>query len=184
MLARVGAIDLRFVPQMEPLRKALLEDAVKLLEGFVAEQDPDPRARRALADTHAHLASLHTQLGRSAQAAEASERAIAIRDELAAASTADGARAHGEALLRAIDERIEYAKALSNAGRLNEQAIVHDQVDTALSRVPPEPGLLARRDVLQVWNHTWRGKLAMAQKDRDPRAFGAGKRPRRTPRRC
>jgi hypothetical protein len=167
MLARVGAIDLRFVPQMEPLRKSLLEDAVTLLEGFAAEQGPDPRARRALADTYAHLASLQTQLGRSAQAAEASERAIAIRDELVAASAADGSSAHGEAMLAAIDERIEYAKALSNAGRLSEQATVHDQVEAALSRVPAEPALVSRRDVLAVWNHTWRGKLAMAQKDRE-----------------
>jgi serine/threonine protein kinase len=167
MLARLGAVDLRFLPQMEPVRKAVLEDAVTLLEGFVADQGTDPRARRAAADTHAHLATLHTQLGSAVAAAASNERAIAIFDELAAAAAPLGATAHGAALLEAAGQRIEYIKTLSTAGRLTDQAAVHAQVEATLAQVPADPSLATRRDTLRVLDATWRGKLALGQQERD-----------------
>ncbi|MBI5432629.1 MAG: serine/threonine protein kinase [Planctomycetes bacterium] len=89
MLSRVGEVDLRFVPQMEPVRKALLEDAVRLLERFVEENADDLRARNELAKGQARLASLFEELGRYDDSARARAREIETYDALLAETPRD-----------------------------------------------------------------------------------------------
>jgi tetratricopeptide (TPR) repeat protein len=76
MLTRVGDIDLRFVPQMEVVRRAVLEDAVALLEEFVEQEGADRQARTEAARAHARLGSLMSELGRTNEAAQSLQRAI------------------------------------------------------------------------------------------------------------
>ncbi len=72
MLSRVGA-DLAFVPAMEELRRALLEDAVELLERLAAETPPGASGAAALdlVAAHARLGELEDLLGRADRAARA-----------------------------------------------------------------------------------------------------------------
>ncbi len=76
MLTRVGDIDLRFVPQMEAVRRAVLEDAVALLEEFVEQEGADRQARTEAARAHARLGALMSELGRTNEAAQSLQRAI------------------------------------------------------------------------------------------------------------
>ena len=43
MLLQVGAVDLADVPQMEPVRKKLLAEALSFMHKFLAERGADPR---------------------------------------------------------------------------------------------------------------------------------------------
>ncbi len=89
MLTRVGDLDLRFVPQAEPVRRAVLEDAVQLLEEFAADNSDDVAARHEVARAKARLGSLLTELGRSSEAAEALVEAIESMRALRDAGLAD-----------------------------------------------------------------------------------------------
>ncbi len=114
MLTQVGEVDLRFVPQMEPVRRTLLESAVRMLEGFVAEEPSDENAQLEAAKGHARLARLFEELGRNEEAAGAREREIAIYTGLVAAAPTDLARC--KALLAA---RVGLANAHVTAGRVD-----------------------------------------------------------------
>ncbi|MCE9593710.1 MAG: protein kinase [Planctomycetes bacterium] len=134
MLTQVGEVDLRFVPQMEPVRRSVLESAVRLLEGFVAEEPSDENARLEVAKGHARLARLFEELGRNDEAAGAREKEIAIYSALAAAAPNDLERR--KALLSArvglanalvTTEKVDAAKPLleSNERELDELLAAH-----------------------------------------------------------
>ncbi|HKD99771.1 MAG TPA: protein kinase, partial [Planctomycetota bacterium] len=73
MLLRVADEDLRLVPQVEPVRRKLLEDAVVLLESLGKGDDRDPETRLETSRARTSLGRLLTQLGRPEEA----ERALA-----------------------------------------------------------------------------------------------------------
>ncbi len=89
MLTRVGDLDLRFVPQAEPVRRAVLEDAIVLLEEFAADNSDDVSSRLEVARAQARLGSLLTELGRASEAAEAFVKAIASMRALRDAGHSD-----------------------------------------------------------------------------------------------
>ncbi len=89
MLTRIGELDLRFVPQAEPVRRAVLEDAVRLLEEVAADNSDDVSAQHEVARAQARLGSLLTELGRASEAAEAFGKAIASMRALRDAGVAD-----------------------------------------------------------------------------------------------
>jgi hypothetical protein len=115
MLTRVGDVDLRFVPQMEAVRRAVLEDAVALLEEFVEQEGADRQARTEAARAHARLGALMSELGRTNEAAQSLQRAI---DTLRALIAEQRDARLEEELAATLLAR---ADALVNAG-LGEQA--------------------------------------------------------------
>ncbi len=70
MLSRVGDVDLRFVPAMEPLRRRLLEDAVTLVQRVVerGQGDQSSLGQVELARAHSRLGNLLRNLGRNTEA--------------------------------------------------------------------------------------------------------------------
>lgn len=115
MLTRVGSVDLRFMPQVEPVRKALLEDAVALLEQFLSSSESDPRALAAAAGAHVRLGRLLEELGRKVEAANAYEQA----EKKYALLQAQGVEPENAAL-RHFQARKQRALALTAAGKVDE----------------------------------------------------------------
>lgn len=111
MLSRLGGEDLKLVPQVEPVRRAALEDAVELAERLVAERGDDPRARLGAAQAYSRLGRLLTELGRHSEAAPANARAA----ERFAALAAD--RPDDEELATlVVTHRLGHARNLSALG--------------------------------------------------------------------
>ena len=62
MLTRVSEERLRHVPQMEPIRRDLLQDALKFYQRFLERRSDDPAIRRETALAYGNMGSLHFQL--------------------------------------------------------------------------------------------------------------------------
>ncbi len=88
-LTRVSEERLLDQPGMHPLRKELLEDARQFYERFLAERAGDPAVRAELAGAQQRLARITAQIGSPTEAAEQYRQAIAMWDELIAASPDD-----------------------------------------------------------------------------------------------
>jgi tetratricopeptide (TPR) repeat protein len=82
MFTRV-AQDLTAVPRMEPIRRALLEDALEFYKGFLKEQDSDAVVRRETARASMRVGEIHVLLGRHHEAERPYVEAIALLEKLA-----------------------------------------------------------------------------------------------------
>ena len=82
MLARVGSERLADVPQMELVRKELLEDALELYRGFAAEGGDHPEIRLETAQTHLRSGYLLEQLGRFDESLAAAQEAIRLAESV------------------------------------------------------------------------------------------------------
>lgn len=99
MLTRVGAETLEFVPQMEPVRTALLEDAIEFYDGLLEVQSDDPATRRGAAQARSKIGLLLADLGRSEEAVAALNDAIERFEALQAeVDTPEVSRAVADAL--------------------------------------------------------------------------------------
>ncbi|MEX2559532.1 MAG: protein kinase, partial [Pirellulales bacterium] len=70
------------VPQMEPLRRDLLQDALKFHQKFLQKKSDDPEIRLETAVAYWQMAAIHHQLGQSAEAEVGYSKAIAMFKEL------------------------------------------------------------------------------------------------------
>lgn len=84
MLTEVGQEWLNNVPQMEPVRRTLLEKAMRFYETFVEEKPTDPVLRRDAARARHRLADIYTLLGQPEQARRAYRATIDMLETLAA----------------------------------------------------------------------------------------------------
>ncbi len=89
MLTRVAQERLANIPQMEPVRKELMEDALKFYQKFLRENDNDPLIRRETASAHRRLADIYRRLGRNIEAEESYRKAFEMFEELERQSTLD-----------------------------------------------------------------------------------------------
>src|SRR5262249_4539066 len=71
MFLRVGKVRLRYVPQMEALRRDLVQDAVKFYGRFLGRYGDDPMIRREAAVAYRRLADLLRLLGQHRDAESA-----------------------------------------------------------------------------------------------------------------
>lgn len=84
LLAQVGSVDLKDVPQMEPVRRALLEDAVEFFEGFIREGSEDPDVLFQTGCSYVLLADIQRQFGDLDGTGKTLERALEFaREQLA-----------------------------------------------------------------------------------------------------
>src|SRR5262249_53875220 len=86
MLSQVGFHGLHGVPQMEPVRKALLDKALAFYQKFLEEKGTDPQVRLRCAFVCGRAANLYLTLGRYGEADRHHERAISLLGELTAES--------------------------------------------------------------------------------------------------
>jgi tetratricopeptide (TPR) repeat protein len=115
MLTRVSEERLRDVPQMEPLRRELLQDALRFYQKFLERRGDDPAIRRETALAYLRMASLHFGLGDYGKSEEAYRKAFTMFDELEAASPL-------EPSIRSqlVSSLIGFSWVLRNQGKLAE----------------------------------------------------------------
>jgi serine/threonine protein kinase/tetratricopeptide (TPR) repeat protein len=131
MLTRVGQEQLANVPQMEPVRKALLEDALKFYQGFFEQKSDDPAIRRGRGMAYARVAVIYRLLGMNTDAETAFGKAFAILEEIATelphepeliASLVQLHIQHAW-LFAAVGKRDELLQAQREAARIAEQLV-------------------------------------------------------------
>jgi serine/threonine protein kinase/Flp pilus assembly protein TadD len=89
MLIRVAEERLAYVPQMEQVRRKLLEDALEFYQKFLRQEGDDRAIRLESAVAYRHLASIYRLLGQHAKSEEHFRKAIAMWEQLAAESRLD-----------------------------------------------------------------------------------------------
>jgi tetratricopeptide (TPR) repeat protein len=89
MLTRVAEGPLAAVPQAEPVRRSLLEDARAFYEAFLRQKQQDSKLRAETARAYARLARVNLLLGQTRPAEEAYEQAVGRLEALAAEAPAD-----------------------------------------------------------------------------------------------
>jgi serine/threonine protein kinase len=115
MLLRVGNDRLRYVPQMEALRRDLVQDAVKFYIRFLERNADHPLIRREAAVAYRRLADLHRYLGRFPEAEASYRKAFALFDLLTAQSPLEP-----ETRNDLVSANIEFAHSLSEQGKRDE----------------------------------------------------------------
>jgi tetratricopeptide (TPR) repeat protein len=86
MLSQVGQESLADIPQVEPVRRALLEKALLFYQGVLKEGRTEPRVRLETARAYQRVSEIYGMLGAGKEdvAFEASEQAISILKQLMA----------------------------------------------------------------------------------------------------
>jgi tetratricopeptide (TPR) repeat protein len=82
MLTQVSEESLAEVPQMELIRRSLLEKALGFYRGFLQQKSSDPRVRLESARAYRRVHDIYNSLVQMPQAVEAGRQAIAICEEL------------------------------------------------------------------------------------------------------
>jgi eukaryotic-like serine/threonine-protein kinase len=99
MLMRVAEEELIHVPWMEPVRKALLEDALQFYEQLLAERNTDPDIRLATGQAHVKLGWVHGRFFETRKRQAAYRRALDLL----------------EPLVKEYPQELRYRSALANA---------------------------------------------------------------------
>jgi serine/threonine protein kinase/tetratricopeptide (TPR) repeat protein len=91
MLTRVAEERLLFMPQMEAVRRELLQEALKFYLKFLEKKSDDPVLRREAALAYCRVGRIEHFLGQYAEAEKAYQTGIGMLQELALASPLDPA---------------------------------------------------------------------------------------------
>jgi serine/threonine-protein kinase len=142
-LTRVSENNLLNVPGLRPLRKELIESALKYYQAFVRERGDDPELRKELAAAYTRVGRITADLGSKEEALKAYRHAIEIQSELKRSATdserpqalADLARAHQAAgrLARELNQHDEARAAFGKAEELWQRASNQKSGDPALA---------------------------------------------------
>ncbi len=84
LLGEVGSERLKDVPEMAPVRQALLEKALTFCKEIVARNDEDPEARKQTAVAYQRVGDIYELMRRYAEAEDAFQQASALDRRLAA----------------------------------------------------------------------------------------------------
>src|SRR5262249_24475594 len=161
LLTRVADERLLYVPHMEPVRRELLQDALKFNLKLLEKKSDDPVIRRQAALAYQRVGRIQNYLGQDAEAEKAYRTAIGMLEELARASPLDPAlRAKLVAIL------IEFSGPLSVLGK-GEEALtnVRRAVEIAEKLVEDFPDVPAHRPRLVAARNDLAGALTGRQPD-------------------
>ncbi len=117
MLTRVGEKHLIDVPEMEPVRRQLLEDALELYRSLAKESGEDPRVQLETGKALHRLARIQTHLSDHEEATQTSREAISLFEKL----VAEGAR-ETEYRAALAESYRQHAWAIWHLGKLQESA--------------------------------------------------------------
>jgi serine/threonine-protein kinase len=81
--------ELAALPTLQPLRKSLLENALRYYRGFLERRGHDPNLKRELAETHSSVAHIIAAIGARAEALAAHQQALDLYRELLDAAPND-----------------------------------------------------------------------------------------------
>jgi tetratricopeptide (TPR) repeat protein len=116
MLTRVGQERLAEVPQMEPVRRELLQEALTFYQRFLEKKSDDPLIRRETAWAYRRVADIHRNLSQFADAETEYRRAFVMFDELSLESPLEP-----DVRCRLILAHREFAEALGRLGNAAER---------------------------------------------------------------
>ena len=85
MLTRVSQERLKGIPQVEPVQRALLEDALEFYRGFARDAHNDPDILVEASRAYRRLGSTHEAFGRQNEAEACLREALSLQEKLAAA---------------------------------------------------------------------------------------------------
>ncbi len=156
MLTRVAEERLVYAPQMEPIRRELLQDALKFYNKFLLKNGDNPAIRRETALAYRRMGSLHYQLGDYRRAEDAYRYAFAMIDELNAESPL-------EPSIRSelIFYHIGFSWVLNNQGKKEEQEkALRRAVAVAEDLVKKLPEVPTYRDYLADARNQLAGAIA------------------------
>jgi len=89
MLTHVGDVQLANVPQMEPVRRKLLQDAQRFYQGFLRERGDSPVVRSEAARVYRRLGQIQVQLRQRDEGEESFKQAVLLVEKLLAESPGD-----------------------------------------------------------------------------------------------
>jgi eukaryotic-like serine/threonine-protein kinase len=89
MLTRVGEAELLNVPQMEPVRRDLLRDALRFYQEFLQERGDSAVVRSEAASAYRRVGQIQVLLGQRDEGEAAYGQAVALLDQLRAESPGD-----------------------------------------------------------------------------------------------
>src|SRR5262249_22623993 len=81
-LTRISESRLLNVPGLQPLRKELLESALKYYQGFLDQRSDDPAVQKDLATAYTRVAKITAEISSPDKALEAYQQALAMRKKL------------------------------------------------------------------------------------------------------
>jgi len=130
MLTRVGEVQLSHVPQMELVRRDLLEDALRFYKEFLNERGDHPVVQVEAAKAYRRVGRIQELLGQNDEAESAYAHAVALLDKLLIKSPSDPSLLNelvsvhqGLSLLHHANRRWQQAEAsLQQATKLLEQS--------------------------------------------------------------
>ena len=91
MLTKVGEVDLADVPQMEPVRRKLLEEARRFYLAFLGQRGDDPATRLEAGRAHRRLGDIQEMLGDHVGAEQSYRQALGLHQPLVEESPAEPA---------------------------------------------------------------------------------------------
>jgi serine/threonine-protein kinase len=81
-LTTIGENRLLAVPGLQPLRRDLLQSALRYYQAFVQQRADDPSLKKELASAYERIAKITADIGSRTEAAKLYDKAFAIRDQL------------------------------------------------------------------------------------------------------
>jgi serine/threonine protein kinase/tetratricopeptide (TPR) repeat protein len=167
MLTRVAEDRLLHIPQMEPIRRELLLEALKFYQKFLQKKSDDPEIRRGAALAYGRVGRIQRFLGQYAEAEKAYRSAIGMLEEL-------GGQSKGEPALRARigDLLRELAWTLNCLGK-HEEAVrnMRRAVAIAENLVEDYPDLPTYRTALVSARNQLADALAARQPEEAEQLF-------------
>jgi tetratricopeptide (TPR) repeat protein len=157
-LERVGDQTLANVPQMEQLRKKLLEDALEFYEELLAENTDDAPVRFAVARVYVRVALIHQGFAGWDESIRLNEKAIAILEDLVGSQPSN--QSYRFELATALKQRSWTAGAILStnlddarrAGRAVD--IMQDLHDEFPNNTTYQESLLETLVALSSWRYT------------------------------
>jgi tetratricopeptide (TPR) repeat protein len=120
MLTRVGEVQLLNVPQMEPVRRKLLDDALRFYQQFLKEQGDSPVIRSKAASAYHRTGMIQFELGQRKEAEQSYRQAITLAENLLAEKPDDPAILN---TLAAINQRLGFLYQESQRFLQSEEAL-------------------------------------------------------------
>jgi eukaryotic-like serine/threonine-protein kinase len=139
MLTRVAG-RLEAVPQMEHVRRELLEDALKFYQKFLERKGDDPVIRRETAWAYRRLAAIQRSLGQLVEAEKSFRKALAMFEELEAQSPLEPSTR-----VALVQAHCQFGRFLSGLGNREEPAEEHlrravQMAEDLVKEFPKDPG--------------------------------------------
>jgi serine/threonine-protein kinase len=156
MLTKVGEVDLADVPQMEPVRRKLLEEARRFYLAFLGQRGDDPATRLEAGRAHRRLGDIQEMLGDHVGAEQSYRQALGLHRPLGEESPAEPAFRQDLA-----SDLSRIGVVLKKANRFQEaERALRAALDLRVQLAAEAPDGLDRRQALADALYQWGALMA------------------------